>query len=95
MVEFQGLGVGGHGPGQLESHKTLDGSLRQKPPLPSGGLVRFWLAGCEGGSEGWREEPLLLPRAGRGGRGKGAEGVTQHIGVEAEKETQNVPGAAA
>lgn len=33
---------------------------------------------------------LFFLRAGPGNRGKGTEGVTQQVGVEAGKETQNV-----
>lgn len=33
---------------------------------------------------------LLFHRTCQGSRGKGAEGVTQQVGVEAGKETQNV-----
>lgn len=57
--------------------------------------MRFWPTGRGRGSELWCEELLFLHRAGQDSRGKGAEGVTQQIGVEAQKQTQNVPAAAA
>lgn len=57
--------------------------------------MRFWARGDGQGSGFWRDELLFLHRAGQGSRGKGAEGVTQQVGLEAEKETQNVPASAA
>lgn len=36
------------------------------------------------------DELLFFHRASPGGRGKGTEGVTQQVGVEAGKKTQNV-----
>lgn len=38
---------------------------------------------------------LFLHRAGQRSRGKRAEGVTQRVEVESEKETQNVPAVGA
>lgn len=46
-----------------------------------------WLA--VGGGHRY-DELLFFLRAGPGNRGKGTGGVTQHVGVEAGKETQNV-----